>query len=105
MSILQGFRESKAFKLIADMSVVHWVYTVGPAFLTSVVAAMRGRPLEDVLLYFFVVSAAVLVLVHYSQVLYAKWKAFTGAAKQIEQKQNRNWGLAVPLFAFIAVLV
>ncbi len=103
MTIVQNIRDSKVFKLIADISVVHWIVTVGPGVCASVVAATHGKSLEDVLLYFFLIFAAASFLVYYSELLYGKWKASRGTVEQETRYRNKNWGLAVPLLALVVV--
>jgi hypothetical protein len=103
MIAMQSIRESKTFKLIADFSVLHWAVTTVPGLVAGVVAAMRGRPLEDVLLYFFVISAAVLVLVYYFDVLWIKWKT-SKSSQPSKVHDNNRWGLVVLPVAFLIVV-
>lgn len=68
MSWLQTVRESPVYKAIADISLLHWVYTIAPSsvigFLAGWVARMRGLPLDKMLLVGFSVTVLCLITIH-----------------------------------------
>lgn len=102
MTLLTKVRESKLFKAIADISVVHWVITVVPGLVSGIEAAMHGTPLETIILYFLAVSALMLVLLHFGGLAWAK---YSPTVRELTAGQPRNlWRLIVPLGALFIVL-
>jgi hypothetical protein len=104
MSLLSEFRESKLFKLISDISVFHWFFTVGPGALSGIEAALHGKPLETVIAYFVGVSALAMIVIHYGGLLRDK---YTRKVEQttIEQVPNSLRHLAIPCIALFVVIV
>lgn len=102
MTLISEVRESKLFKLIADISVVHWLITVIPGLVAGMEAATHGKPLETVILYFVGVSALVLVALHYGGLVWAKyWPRLKSVVKP---PPLTLWRLIVPLGALLVVL-
>lgn len=100
---LSEFRESKFFKAVADISVVHWFFTVGPGLASGVAAAMHGKPLETVILYFVGVCALMLIVLHVGTLVLAKYwpKIIQNEANEAPRK---SWRLAVPALALAIML-
>lgn len=64
-SPLSAIRESKVFKAIADISVVHWCWSVVPGIGVGIGAAMRGSPLYLIVLVGLFATALTVVIIHY----------------------------------------
>jgi hypothetical protein len=73
--MLAEIRESRAYKLLGDISLIHWIIGVTPGLVSGVLAVTHGKSLEDVILYFTVASAATLIAFHYGIVLWNKLKS------------------------------
>jgi len=105
MSMIGDFRESKTFKFIADVSVVHWLMTITPGIVSGLAATMHGRSLEVVILYFFGVSALVLVVLHYGGLAWAKFRnqIITESVDRIPAWRSL-WRLGIPVLSFAVLL-
>lgn len=73
MNVLAEFRESKLFKLVSDISVFHWFLTVIPGLIAAVAAALHGKSIETVVLFFAGVCALAFIAVHYGGLIWAKY--------------------------------
>lgn len=106
VNYITAIRESKTFKAIADISVVHWLWTVTPGIGASVAAILHGKPVEDVIFYFVSISALTFVALHYSGIA---WKRFvkSGASENAATaaKPSHNpWKVIAPVVGLIIVL-
>jgi hypothetical protein len=103
VSVLSEFRESRLFKAIADISVVHWLVTIVPGLVSGTAAAMHGRPLETVILYFVGLSALMLVVLQFGGLAWAKyWPKINQNAA--DASPYKLWGLIIPGMALIVML-
>lgn len=103
--IIATVRDSKAFKLIADISVVYWLFTIVPGLVSGATVAVRGKPLEDVILYFAATCALCFVIAHYGAELWAKVKRGEGTNSGPTDNRVRNlWSLSVPVVALLTLL-
>lgn len=103
MTVLSELRESRLFKAIADISVVHWFFTVVPGLITGVEAAMHGKPLEIVIAYFVGVSALMLVVLHYGALAWAKYFS-TIKPEGRDQPAGKLWRIIIPAVALAVML-
>jgi hypothetical protein len=100
---LSEFRESKFFKNIGDISVVHWCITVVPGLASGAAATMHGRPLETVILYFVGACALMFVLLHYGTLAWAKyWPKIT--QKATDEAPRKHWRLTIPILALVVMV-
>lgn len=65
-------RDSWLFKVIADISVVHWIISTGTGAIPAGAAFMHGKSLEQVIAYFSGVAAAMLMALHYGAKLWPR---------------------------------
>jgi hypothetical protein len=103
VTILSELRESRLFKAIADISVVHWLFTVVPGLITGIEAAMHGKPLEIVIAYFAGLSALMLVVLHYGALAWAKY--FSKIKPEgAHQPAGKLWRMIIPAVALAVIL-
>ena len=65
---LEDVRNSRLWRLVADLHVIHWVLAGIAAFggfLVGKAASVFGRPLHIALLYVFASAALLFVALHY----------------------------------------
>ena len=104
MSLLEDVWESKPFKFIANISVIHWLITVVPGLISGIGATMHDKPIEIVVLYFVGACALMLIVVHYGQ---KEWNKYVrNAMVNIQGAVSQShWKLLIPVSAFMIVLV
>jgi len=87
---LTDLRESKVWKMISELSVLHWIITVTPGLIAGVARRLHGMPLENSILWFVGISALTLVIVSHF--------------KKASTSRPNYWRLAIPVVA-IALLM
>lgn len=102
MSVIAEIRDSKFFKLIADISVIHWLITGTLGIVTALEAAVHDKPLETVILYFVGVCALALCALHYGARALERWEPHKATVRRIPGSVKR---LIVPIAALVMVLV
>jgi hypothetical protein len=75
VKLLAEFRESTFFKLVSDISVGYWVFTIVPGLIASAKARLHGNRPETVILYFVGVSALMFAALHYGSLAWTKYFA------------------------------
>ena len=103
MTMMAEFRESRTFKLVADISVFHWFFTVIPGVISGVAASMHGKSLETVLAYLVGVSALAMAGVHYGSLAVARYRP--RIAHETEKIPKSLSRLIIPFAALVVVLV
>jgi hypothetical protein len=103
VSMFAEFRESRLFKLVSDISVFHWFFTVVPGGIAAVGARLHGKPVEIVLLFFFGVCAFAFMALHYGALAWTKYVSHV--EKQVEAKIPGNLQrLLIPIAALLIVI-
>lgn len=100
MSVIAAIRDSKPFKAVADISVVHWIFTSVLGSASGIEAAVHGKPLETVLLYGVGVSALTLAALHYGALFWTKHFS-TGIQVRSPGSLKR---LIIPVLAAVVIL-
>jgi hypothetical protein len=104
VSMLAEFRESKLFKLISDISVIHWFFTVIPGVFAAAEAVLHGKPPEIVILFFFGVCACVFVALHYGGKV---WTTYIAPIQKetMDKMPGSLKRLFIPVVALLLVVV
>lgn len=104
MTLLGDIWESKPFKFIANISVVHWIFTAAPGIIAALYARMRGKSLDTAILEFVAVFGFLMVVLYYGEKTYAFYRGRPD--KTPPRSIRESWPkLLIPGISFVIVLV
>jgi hypothetical protein len=99
--LLQKLRESKAWKMLGDISLLHWLLSTIPSFVAGIAAWLRTSELDIAILLFAIVFALVMFGLHELE----KRKAIKRSSIATEPRRPKHWRLLIPIGAVVLLLI